>query len=416
VKQVLLVVIVFGLSLAAALAQDEVPVSDYFYTYHRADGTRVIDGAGTFPNVAVFDTILDEVPLWLIGKSVDEGVQWMVATDTGRIGFVRVNGSQFATLSFSDLTLPPGAPPVEGPFPTTFSPDDVATLTHPIPLGEAVLYVAETADIVLWRAGNDVARLALNVPADARIAVNSDGQAALYVDGTNQRYAHGIMGDDIEGAAMVVLEADGDNLEIVSRVDLPGEEVFEGIMPMWADVDGDGVDDLITTASNSRDGAQIRVFRADGTHLAAGPAIGRGNRWRHQLAWGAFGPGGEMELVDVLTPHIGGVVEFFRDDGQTFNIVASLGGYTSHTIGSRNLDMAVAGDFNGDGQLEIVVADQSRQTINGLQHTTDGVEPVWSLPLAGRLTTNLAAVTLPDGRLGLAAGTEEGRIHVWLSG
>jgi hypothetical protein len=78
--------------------------------------------------------------------------------------------------------------------------------------------------------------------------------------------------------------------------------------------------------------------------------------------------------------------------------------------------MAVAGDFNGDGQLEIVVADQSRQTINGLQHTTDGVEPVWSLPLAGRLTTNLAAVTLPDGRLGLAAGTEEGRIHVWLSG
>ena len=86
--------------------------------------------------------------------------------------------------------------------------------------------------------------------------------------------------------------------------------------------------------------------RASGVRRT-GPAIGRGNRWRHQIAVAPFGPNGERELVDVLTPHIGGVVEFYRMVGDRIEIVATVPGFTSHVIGSRNLDLALAADADG---------------------------------------------------------------------
>jgi hypothetical protein len=49
-----------------------------------------------------------------------------------------------------------------------------------------------------------------------------------------------------------------------------------------------------------------------------------------------------------------------------------------------------------------------------LQHGPDGVVEVWRLPLDGRLTTNLSAVTLPDNTLALAAGTDANLLRVWL--
>ena len=40
------------------------------------------------------------------------------------------------------------------------------------------------------------------------------------------------------------------------------------------------------------------------------------------------------------------------------NLVAQQDGVTSHPVFSRNLDMALAGDLDGDGQPELVVFDQ----------------------------------------------------------
>jgi hypothetical protein len=77
--------------------------------------------------------------------------------------------------------------------------------------------------------------------------------------------------------------------------------------------------------------------------------------------------------------------------------------------------MAVAGDFNGDGQPEIVLPTQDRLYLAGLQHTASGIAEVWRLPLDAQLTTNLAAVTLPDNTMALAAGTADNRLRVWLS-
>jgi len=126
-------------------------------------------------------------------------------------------------------------------------------------------------------------------------------------------------------------------------------------MPIWADVDRDGRMDLITTVSNAKQGAQLRGYCSDGSLLAQSNPIGMGGRWRHQLAIGPFGPAGELELVTDFTPHIAGQVQYFWLSGRQLEPVAAMDGYTSHVIHTRNLDMAVGGNFNGDGRLEIVL-------------------------------------------------------------
>ena len=155
------------------------------------------------------------------------------------------------------------------------------------------------------------------------------------------------------------------------------------------------------------------VFDETGAQIAAGPAIGRGSRWRHQLVVAPFGPEGQLELVDVLTPHIGGTVEFYQLAGKTLRIVAKLPGYTSHVIGTRNLDMAVAGDFDGDDRLELLIPNQSRTELGAIRRTVDGAEVAWSLSVEGIVNTNLAAVTLTDGRLMVGVGRGDGVLRLW---
>ncbi|MBT4502484.1 MAG: hypothetical protein HOC74_32425, partial [Gemmatimonadetes bacterium] len=88
-------------------------------------------------------------------------------------------------------------------------------------------------------------------------------------------------------------------------------------------------------------------------------------------------------------------------------------GYTPPRIGSRNLDMAVAGDFDGDGQIELLLPNQALTQLGAVRHTPTGARIVWTLPLSQRISTNLAAVTLADDRLALGLGYGQ-TLHLWL--
>jgi hypothetical protein len=402
-------------------AQDNSGDATHSFTHHQADGNRIVQGAGTFPAVVVQDVILHGVPVWVVGYATQETLVWFVSLENGNLDRVELglDGTVIATELFAEQIA------AQQPFVVGVANDGVefifpaaangSSYTHPISVGENMnVYIDSNGDLVLSGDDEILHRLELNAMLDARLVTNSDGLMAVYINPTDQRYVHGIMGDRLEAASIAILEITENQLQIASIIDLPNSDVFEGLLPLWADVDADGSPDLVTTVSNNNEGAQIQVYSVSGQLLASGPAIGTGQRWRHQLAWGAFGPGGELELVDVLTPHIGGVVEFYRyADGQ-LNVVATQSGYTSHVNGSRNLDMAVAGDFNGDEQLEIVVPSQSRYQIAAIQHNDDGNLVNWEFDVGGRIITNLSAINHTSG-LSLAVGTDQGLLRVWIS-
>lgn len=142
--------------------------------------------------------------------------------------------------------------------------------------------------------------------------------------------------------------------------------------------------------------------------------IGQGFRWRHQLVVGPFGPEGEIEFVDVVTPHIGGIVSFYQFEEGELHLVADLKGYTSHIIGSRNLDMAFAADLDGDKRIELLLPSQDLAELGVISRNPGGAEVERKIPVGGKLTTNLAAVTLTDGSLAVGVGREDAVLRLWL--
>lgn len=403
-----------------------------FFTHIQATGNSYLAGRGTFPNIDRVTTPLANPVDWLV-LATDIGFDPLAIVTNGASGANIYHLTAQNTLVLEDTSwleitesqpfalyvLPPVLAGVATWGGREWNYFNGSHLTHLIGLDEylsEVLVVSETGNLVLMRNGRVIHELPLNVIPDARLVRNADGLIAVYVNATNQRYVHGVLGDDIEGASLAIVRAHEDHLEIVSRVDLEGDAVFEGLYPIWADVNQDGVEDLITTVSDSNSGSRIRVYQFDGQSLVAidGVPIGRGGRWQHALAWAPFGVDGTFSLVEVKTPHIGGVVRFYEYRGDQMTIVAELTGYTSHVLGSRNLNMAVAGDFNGDQIPEIVLPSQDRTRIAGIQRTQTGAEVVWELPINGILKSNLSAVTLPDSRLALAFATEDNQLNVWI--
>ncbi len=85
----------------------------------------------------------------------------------------------------------------------------------------------------------------------------------------------------------------------------------------------------------------------------------------------------------------------------------------SHVNGSRNLDQAVAGDFDGDGSVELLVPSRDQETLIALRRVGDSVEEVWKLELGSRLSSNLSVLETEDDKLILGAATEDGVLHIW---
>ena len=386
------------------------------YTHPSPDGNRVVAGTGDMPDVAPIDISLDGTPVWLVTAPLDEGSVWVAALRDGRVQAFQVSQGVVTEIPISPDLLPSGTPPalvVENGVPRLVSPlDGASTLTHPVLLDDgSVVYIdGDGALIVVDRLGESL--LALGALPDARILID-EHQRLLLLTGPTDRYPHGVLGDRIEASAITLVEA-SPTLRVVLSIPAPIGFVIEGIAPIWADVDGIPGREIIVTISNAEQGSQIVVFDDSGNRVASGPAIGLGSRWRHQIAAGPFGPNGEIEVVDVLTPHIGGVVEFYRLEGEELRIVAQVRGYTSHVIGTRNLDMAAAADFDGDGRIELLLPSQSRTELGAIRRTQVGAEVAWTVSVDGRMATNLAVVTLLDGTLAVGVGRDDGVLRLWL--
>ena len=178
--------------------------------------------------------------------------------------------------------------------------------------------------------------------------------------------------------------------------------------------------------ASSLTGAWIRAYDVEcGGVVSESSSIGWG--WRHVLFYNDFasrkGDDPLYYLVDVLTPHVRKTLQFFdMSSGSEMEMKASTSKYTTHDIGWRYLDTAISGDLNGDGINEAVLLDENLQNLVSFQLLDDGagvsVQEVWSIPLVGKLSSNIAAVSYrgKGGQHGVALAAASGsKLRVWVS-
>jgi hypothetical protein len=378
------------------------PGPDRGFTHVSPDGNRYTALKANLPESKPLDIRLTGKPVWVIG--IED--LWAAVLADGQVQAFRIEDGKARPESIETIGISPDAPPVLVRERNGGAALISSGLTSPMPVSAGTL----EAEIKNGRFMLSGKPLRFNPLPDSRIL--SDGKGRLLVlTGPTRAYSHGVLGDALEATGFVLIELKGKRASL--KLSIVKEGVIEGTSPIWADLDGDGLREVILTVSDDETGARISAYNEDGSLKAESLPVGRGYRWRHQIAVAPFGPGGELELASVLTPHIGGTVEFLRQKDERLKPVASVQGYSSHMIGSRNLDMAVAGDLDSDGRVELLVPAEDFKALAALRRTGEGVVEPWRLDLPGKLSTNIA-VTGYEGRAVLGVGTDTGVLRLWI--
>jgi len=176
--------------------------------------------------------------------------------------------------------------------------------------------------------------------------------------GTTDAYQHGVLGDALEAEGLLVRYDDGERV-ICDTVLAGPERVFEDTAPRLADLNRDGINEVIAVASHQSFGARLEVYGYPGIGqdfqlLSHTPYIGTAFRWLAPVGVADFDEDGRPDIAYVETPHLGKKLKIVTPDGSKLVEVASSIGFSNHRIGEAFISGGVRDC--GDGP-EIVLAD-----------------------------------------------------------
>ncbi|NQU60242.1 MAG: VCBS repeat-containing protein [Rhodospirillales bacterium] len=186
--------------------------------------------------------------------------------------------------------------------------------------------------------------------------------AQAWLTGPTRRYGHGILGDAIEASGVVAELSKGKRLQLT----LDENAVFEDRLARLADLDGDGMDEIIAVKTYLNEGSALAVIKPGATGLkivAETPPIGLTHRWLNPAGIADFTGDGRLEVAVVKTPHIGGTLEIYGFQNGAITLKGASQGYSNHTMGDRELGKAAVVDANADGTPDIALPDASQRRL-----------------------------------------------------
>jgi len=353
---------------------------------------------------------------WLLAApTADAGTLWVAVHDDGSVTAVTI-GSQGAVRDVdvgarrTATTRPPALHAPDGEWLLVEAHDDAAEFAGVLPLGDGRTVTVTTAgDLLVTTPGSAFPeRHPGPYLPDARPIRVDDRRVALLF-GPTDRYEHAVLGDGIEATQARIVDVTAGT---VSDTVVPEGRVIEGLHPLVGDLTGDGNLDVVVTTSAESDGARLEAWLLAGRGRRFGPAIGQPGRWRHQIAIAPTGPDGEVEVVEVVTPHLDRVATFWQAGDQLLVATGDVpDAVVSHRIGSRSMEDAAVIDVDGDGIRELV----GPATDGGLAVVRHRVDDTMVESLAVPTPeSNIAIAELPGDRAALGYVTADGLLVVWV--
>ncbi len=171
-------------------------------------------------------------------------------------------------------------------------------------------------------------------------------------------YDHGILGGirDAKGLTIHIQKPGDPRITCPAEVILPAGEVFEDVAPRLADLDGDGLPEVIVVHTDVNLGARLAVYDRRARLVAATPHIGRTHRWLAPIGAADLDGDGYQEIAYIDRPHLAKRLRVWRYRDGVLVHVADLDGLTNHRIG----DETIAGGVRECGQgPELVTVDGS---------------------------------------------------------
>jgi hypothetical protein len=236
---------------------------------------------------------------------------------------------------------------------------------------------------------------------DARVAVGRDTVARAWLAEPTRRYGHGVLGDAIEAASLVIERRDG--RRAVLR--LAADAVFEDLTPRIAAIGGS--ERIVVVKSYVERGSAVAVVDPESAQiLAETPPIGRPNAWLNPAGIADYDGDGTTEIAFVRQPHVLGRLELWSWRQGRLHKKAAVADVSNHVIGSRVLGMSATADFDRDGRADLAVPSLDRRTIRLIAFAPQPHD-IARVSLPAPVATNVGTIMFRD-RPALLVGLESG--------
>jgi hypothetical protein len=243
---------------------------------------------------------------------------------------------------------------------------------------------------------------------DGRIAEGWRSIARAWFADPTDRYRHGVLGDAIEAASLVIEKSDRER----DTVRLSADAVFEDLTPRIANLGDNGSDKVVVVKSYlDRGSALALVGQRQGRFqiVAETPPIGTPHRWLNPAGIADFDGDGATEIALVRMPHALGRLELWSWRDQVLKKSLELGDFANHAIGSRALGMSAVADFDGDGRPDLAIPSFDRRTLR-IVSFAPAARDLARIVLPARATTDFALMRDAAGRPAVLLGLDNGAL------